>query len=141
VAAALFVEGGDRRGMIEARARQASVHHMEHHDQLAITALRTLLADAADLGPTPEIAHAQTELARALMLAGSIESVAWCDRVLEHPEVAAPDVLLEALVNKGTALTTAGRVLESEALLRGVIAIADARTNLDAGLRARKVVE
>jgi hypothetical protein len=111
---------------------------MEHHEQIAIAALRGLLADAADLGPTPEIAHAQTELARALMLEGSItEAVAWCDKVLAHPEVASPDVLLEALITKGTAFTNDGRVVEAETLLRGGIAIADARGNLAAGLRAR----
>jgi tetratricopeptide (TPR) repeat protein len=129
---------GDRLGIVRTRARQASVHHMEHHDQLAITTLQSLLADAADLGPTPEIAHAQTELARALMLSGSSrEAVAWCDRVLDHPEVATPDVQLEALITKGTALTNEGRVVEAEALLRGGIAIADAGSNLAAGLRAR----
>ncbi len=137
-AVSLYQERGDRLGVVRTRARQATVHHMEHHDQLAITMLRELIADAADLGPTPEIALAQTELARALMLSGSsVEAVAWCDRVLAHPDVAAPDVLLEALITKGTALQNDGRVVEAEALLRGAIAIADAGTNLAAGLRAR----
>jgi tetratricopeptide (TPR) repeat protein len=134
----LYEQLGDRLGIVRTRARQASVHHMEHHDQLAIATLQGLLADAADLGPTPEIAHAQTELARALMLSGSSrDAVAWCDRVLDHPEVAAPDVQLEALITKGTALTNEGRVVEAEALLRGSIAIADTASNLPAGLRAR----
>jgi hypothetical protein len=111
---------------------------MEHHDQLAIAALRDLLADAADLPPAPEIAHAQAELARALMLAGSsAESVAWCDRVLANPGAATPEVLLEAVVTKGTALANTARVVEAEALLRGAVAIADDRGNLESGLRAR----
>jgi tetratricopeptide (TPR) repeat protein len=72
------------------------------------------------------------------MLSGqTAESIAWCDRVLAHPEVAAPDVILESLVTKGTALSNAGRDVEAEALLRGCVAIADAAGNLAAGLRAR----
>ena len=137
-AVALYQELGDRLGMVRARARQAAVHHMEHHDQLAIATLKSLLEEAADLGPTSEIAHAQTELARALMLSGaSEEAVAWCDRILAHPEVATPEVLLEAVITKGTSLTNEGRLVEAEALLRGGIAIADATSSLAAGLRAR----
>jgi tetratricopeptide (TPR) repeat protein len=137
-AVAVYEERGDRLGVIRARARQASVHHMEHHEKLAIAMLEGLLADAADLGPSAEIAEAQSELARALMLAGSSQdAVAWCDRVLAYPQVAAPEVLLEAVITKGTALQNEGRVVEAEALLRGGIAIADAWSNLPAGLRAR----
>ncbi|NJD27867.1 MAG: hypothetical protein FIA92_06170 [Chloroflexi bacterium] len=137
-AAAIYEAAGDRLGVIRVRAGHATVLHMEHHDQVAIAKLREILAGADDLGPRPEIASAQSELARALMLAGvSEESVEWCDRVLEHPEVAPPDVLLETLITKGTALTSLGRVLEAEALLRGAIAISDARSNLAASLRSR----
>jgi class 3 adenylate cyclase/tetratricopeptide (TPR) repeat protein len=137
-AAAIYEAVGDRLGVIRARARQANVLHMEHHDQVAIAKLREILAGADELGPSPEIAWAQSELGRALMLAGvSAEAVEWCDRVLGHPDVAAPDVMLETLITKGTALTSLGRVLEAEALLRGAITIADARSNLAAGMRAR----
>jgi tetratricopeptide (TPR) repeat protein len=111
---------------------------MEHNNQLAIAALRTLLADAADLPPSPEIAHAQAELGRALMLSGaSEEAISWCDRVLANPASATTSVLVEAVITKGTALTTLGRVIESEALLRGAIAIADSNALLAASLRAR----
>jgi class 3 adenylate cyclase/tetratricopeptide (TPR) repeat protein len=134
----LYRQLGDRPGEIRARALQASVHHMEHQEQLAIAALRTLLADATDLPPSPEIAQAQAELGRALMLAGStMESIEWCDRVLANPAAATPAVLLEAVITKGTALTMAGHIVEAEALLRGAVAIADNRGFLDAGLRSR----
>jgi class 3 adenylate cyclase/tetratricopeptide (TPR) repeat protein len=134
----IYADRGDRLGELRARARQASVYHMEHHEQLAITTLRDLIASAADLPPSGEIADVQSELARALMLSGaSAESVAWTDQVLEHPEVAAPRVIMEALITKGTALTNVGRVVEAEALLRGAVAIADAQGNLDASLRGR----
>jgi class 3 adenylate cyclase/tetratricopeptide (TPR) repeat protein len=137
-AAATYEAAGDRLGVIRTRARHAAVLHMEHHDQVAISKLREILEDADDLGPSAEIAAAQSELGRALMLAGvSAEAVEWCDRVLEHPEVAVPDVVLETLITKGTALTSLGRIVEAEALLRGAVAIADARSNVAAGLRSR----
>jgi len=134
----LYRQIGDRLGEIRARALQANVHHMEHHEELAIALLRTLVADAADLPPSPEIAHAQAELGRALMIAGANdESLDWCDRVLANPGVATPPVLLSAVITKGTVLTNVGRVIEAEALLRGAIAIADKLGVLEAGLRAR----
>jgi len=134
----LYRQIGDRLGEIRARALQASVHLMEHHEELAIASLRTLVADAADLPPSPEIAHAQAELGRALMLAGTNEeSLGWCDRVLANPSVATPPVILSAVVTKGTVLTNIGRVIEAEALLRGAIEIADKLGVLEAGLRAR----
>jgi class 3 adenylate cyclase len=134
----LYRQLGDRLGEIRARALQANVHHMEHNDRLAIAAMRKLLGDAADLPPSPEIAQAQSELGRALMLAGeSKESIAWCDRVLVAPENATSEVLLSAVITKGTALTGIGRVVEAEALLRGAIEIADRRSLLEPGLRAR----
>jgi tetratricopeptide (TPR) repeat protein len=134
----IYEQRGDRLGVIRARARQATVHHMEHHEQIAITVLRDLIAEAADLGPTPEIAQAKTELARALMLSGSTaEATSLCDEVLADQAVATDDVLLEAIITKGTALTNEGRVIEAEALLRGAIPIADANRNLPAALRSR----
>ena len=134
----IYREVGNRLGEIRARALQATVHHMEHNEQLAIATLRTLVADAADLPPSPEIAHAQAELGRALMLSGaSEEAISWCDRVLANPAAATPEVLVEAVISKATALTTLGRVIEAEALLRGAIAIADSRGLLGASLRSR----
>jgi hypothetical protein len=77
------------------------------------------------------------ELARALMLAGRDDAVAWCDRVLSRPSVATPKVLLEAIITKGTAVQRLGRMVEAEALLRGAAVIADTQGNLFASLRSR----
>ena len=137
-AAAYYEASGDRLGIVRTRAAQSSVIHMEHNDQVAVAKLRDVLDNAADLPPSTEIAAAQQELARALMLAGqTAESLAWTNRVLEHPEVAAPDVILESLITKGTALSNGGRDVEGEAILRGCVVIADAMGNVLAGLRAR----
>ena len=136
-AVAIYRAHADRLGEIRTRAREADVHHGEHHDRKVVDALQGLLAAASDLGPSADIAMGEAELARALMLEGSPEAITRCDRVLEHPEVAPSDVLLETLITKGTALITHGREVEAEALLRGVIPIADAQGNLAASLRAR----
>jgi tetratricopeptide (TPR) repeat protein len=45
--------------------------------------------------------------------------------------------VVEALINKGTAMISLGRNVESEAVLRGVIAVADREGLWAAGLRAR----
>jgi class 3 adenylate cyclase len=136
-ARALFGQLGDRLAVLRAYALEAGVQLAEHRDQTTVTMLTAALAETADLPPSPEAAQAQVELARALMLAGSDDAVPWCDRVLEQPSVAAPGVLLEAIITKGTALQRVARVVEAEALLRGAIVIADAQSNLAAALRAR----
>ncbi len=133
----LFEQLGDRLAVVRIAAAEASVQLAEHRDQVTIAMLEADLAAVADLPPSSEVAAAQVELARALMLAGRPEAVAWCDRVLAQPTVATPKVLLEAIITKGTALQREGRVVESEALLRGGIAIADAQANLSASMRSR----
>ena len=136
-ARALFGQLGDRLAVVRTAAAEASVQLAEHRDQTTIAMLEADLAAVADLPPSSEVASAQVELARALMLAGRHEAVAWCDRVLAQPTVATARVLLEAIITKGTALQREGRVIEAEALLRGAIAIADAQGNLSASMRSR----
>jgi class 3 adenylate cyclase len=133
----LFGQTGDRIAILRTAAAEASVQLAEHRDQTTIEMLQADLAAAADLPPSPEVASAQVELARAMMLAGNDDAVTWCDRVLAQPAVATPPVLLEAIITKGTALQRLGRVVESEALLRGATVIADAQGNLVASMRAR----
>jgi class 3 adenylate cyclase/tetratricopeptide (TPR) repeat protein len=136
-AAEIYAAGGDRLGVVRAKAREAFVQLAEHQDQTAISLLREALAHTADLGPSADIAHAQAELGRALMLAGEDESIEWCDRVLEASAVAAPEVVLEAMITKGTALSNVGRDLEAEIILRGGALVADAMGRLFSSIRAR----
>jgi hypothetical protein len=137
-AAAIYADRGDRLGVVRAKAHEAFVLLSEHQDQTAIALLRDGLADTADLGPSADIAHAQAELGRALMLAGQEqESIEWCDRVLDAPEVAAPEVVLEAAITKGTALQNAGRDLEGQIILRGAALVADSMGSLYTAIRAR----
>jgi hypothetical protein len=136
-ARSLFAQLADRLGGLRAAAAEAVALLAEHRDQATITMLEADLGAVADLPPSSDIASAQVELARGLMLAGRDDAVAWCDRVLAQHSVASPRVLLEAIITKGTALQNMGRVIEAEALLRGAIVIADAQGNLFASLRAR----
>ena len=136
-AAAIYAELGDRLGVVRAKARQAFAQLAEHQDQAAITLLRDVLAEAGDLGPSADIALAQAELGRALMLAGQIEAVEWCDRVLDASDVATPEIVLEAMITKGTALQNVGRDVEAQVILRGGALVADATGNLFSSIRAR----
>ena len=137
-AAAIYSDRGDRFGVVRAKAHEAYVLLSEHQDQTAIGLLRDALADTADLGPSADIAHAQAELGRALMLAGQErEAVEWCDRVLDASELATPEVVLEASITKGTALQNLGRSLEGEIILRGGALVADSMGNLYTAIRAR----
>lgn len=138
----LYSRIGDRLGMLRTQASEASSLLSAHQDQTAIALLERALADVADLPPSAEVAQAQSELARALMLAGSPDAIVWSDRVLESSAVATTPVVLEAMITKGTALSNTGRATEAEVLLRGAIAVADATEatsgpNLYAALRAR----
>ena len=142
MAIALYVGLKDRLGVLRTKAREGATLLSEHQDQTAIALLEQALADVADLPPAAEVADAQSELARALMLAGSPDAILWSDRVLESSAVASTTVILEALITKGTALQNRGRATEAEVLLRGAAAVADATEassgpNLFAALRAR----
>ena len=137
LAAEVHAERGDRLGVVRAKAREASALLAEHQDQTAIALLRKTLADAADLGPSPDIAFAQSELGRALMLAGEEEAIEWCDRVLDASAVAAPEVVLGAAITKGTALQNVGRDIEAEIILRGAAIVADGMGRLFSSIRAR----
>ena len=67
------------------------------------------------------------------------DSVATADRALE---MAGPHRLVqpvvEALINKGTALQVLGRMTEAEATLRGAIAVADRAGFMSSALRAQQ---
>ena len=137
-AAAIHASRGDRLGVLRAKAHEAFVLLSEHQDQTAIALLRDAIKETADLGSSADVAHAQAELGRALMLGGEEqEAIEWCDRVLDASNVATPDVVLEAAITKGTALQNAGRDLEGQIVLRGAALVADSMGNLWSSIRAR----
>ena len=97
------------------------------------------IAEAEPIQDSAEYAEALAELSRAYMMSQrSEEAVATADRALElagkHRQIRA---VVEALVNKGTALSVLGRTVEAESVLRGAIAVAERNHITNAALRAR----
>ena len=133
----LYAAAGDRLGVLRSRTGQAWVKLGEHRDRAAIPILQAALADIEDLAPSPEIVTAQAELARALMMQGSPDALAWCERVLERSQFVSQSMVVNTLITKGAALIAAGRPTEAEAVMRGAMVIADRLGEPRAMLRAR----
>ena len=134
-AAAGYRTLGDRLGTLRAIATEADIELSQHQDAHAIPLLEQALAEVEDLPPSREAADAQAQLARALMLAGRAGAIELCDQVLAAPDVAGPDLLVEVMITKGTALITSS-IVEAEMLLRGALAVAERLDNTSAALRA-----
>ena len=133
-----YREAGDEAGRLRAAtlmARDLIGFHME--DQ-AVEALRSAIEEAKPLGEVPELAGAYAELARAEMLAERHEeAIAAADQALRMGGMADAETMVEALITKGTSMTTSQRSIESEAILRGAIHLADDMGLINSGLRAR----
>jgi tetratricopeptide (TPR) repeat protein len=105
----------------------------------AIQTFETALSEAEPIRDSAEYAGALAELSRVYMMTQrSEEAVATADRALElagrHNQTRE---VVEALINKGTALGNLGRTVEAESVLRGAIAVADRNNLPSAALRAR----
>ncbi len=133
----IFISLGDRLGVLRTHALEASLRLVEHGDRVAVEILRPALADVADLPPAAEVVLAQSEMARALMLGGSSEAIAWADKVLQNWALVEPNVIVETIITKATAQMNAGLVTEAEVGLRGAIVVADRLGDTWASLRAR----
>jgi class 3 adenylate cyclase/tetratricopeptide (TPR) repeat protein len=133
----IFAAAGDRLGVLRMRTLDAWVKLSEHGDREAIVTLERALADVQDLPPSPEIARAQAELGRALMVGGSPDGLAWLDRAIENHALLAPADLVDAIISKGSMVLQLGRIVEAEVLLRGAIAVADRIGDPNASLRGR----
>ena len=129
---------GDRLGVLRMRTLEAWVKLSEHGDVAAIATLERALAEVADLPASRDIARAQSELGRALMIAGrGLDALTWIDRAIDNAAFLSNSDLLEALITRGTVLLQLGRVVECEVELRGAIVVADRSGNFGAALRAR----
>jgi class 3 adenylate cyclase/tetratricopeptide (TPR) repeat protein len=135
----LYQSLGDEVGALRAATWLGRHQTTSRIEAPAIATLEAAIAEAAPISETAEYAAALAELSRAYMLSQrSEEAVAMADRALElggrHRLLRS---VVEALINKGTALIQLGRKVESEAVLRGVIAVADREGLWPAALRAR----
>jgi len=133
----IFASLADRLGVLRSRAVRAQVKLAEHGDVAAVSILQTALDEVADLPPGPEIAFAQSEFARALMLSSDKTAIDWADKVLARPDLVSPNVLLETSITRSTALLNAGRSIEAEIGLRGALVVADRMGDTYAALRTR----
>ena len=133
----IFNTLGDRLGVLRTRTLQAYTKLAEHGDRDAIAILEGALAEVSDLPPSAEIALAQSELARAHMVAGSSQAIVWANMVLARPELVNAHVLVMTLITKGTAQINEGFLTEGEVVLRGAIIVADRLGDQMSALRAR----
>lgn len=136
-AAAGYRALGDRLGALRATATEADVELSQHQDAHAIPLLERALAEVEDLPASREAAEAQAQLARALMIAGRAGAIERCDQVLAAPDVAGPDLLVEAMITKGSVLANTPSFVEAEVLLRGALVVAERLGTTSSALRAR----
>lgn len=109
-----------------------------HLEDEAVKVLQESIERARPLGEIPELAGAWGQLARANMMEDRhSEAVAAADRALAIGDNAPPVEVVEALITKGTSLMAMSRLVESDALLRGAIDLADRYELVLASLRAR----
>jgi class 3 adenylate cyclase len=110
-----------------------------HNEDEAIEVLQAAIREAEPLGEVPELGATYAELARSRMLRNQFEdAIAAADRALVlGARLPTPETVVEALITKGTSLHPVGRVVESQAVMRGAITMADRAGLVVASLRAR----
>jgi class 3 adenylate cyclase len=133
-----YREVGDEVGRLRAATLMCRDLIGFHLEDQAAEELLAAIEEAKPLGETPELAAAYAELARAKMLKedhqGAIEAA---DQTLRMGAIASPLTVIEALITKGTSMSTTRRTVEAVATLRGAIHQADALGLIVSALRAR----
>jgi class 3 adenylate cyclase/tetratricopeptide (TPR) repeat protein len=139
VARELYRGLGDLPGVVRAATWMGRHRTSSKQEPLAVAIFEETLAEGADLADSSEYAALLAELSRVYMMTGRhAEAVATADRSLElggRHDLVRP--VVEALINKGTALMNIGRRTEATAMLRGAAAEADRHGIAFASLRAR----
>ena len=135
----LYRSVGDLPGVVLAATWMGRHHTSSKLEPQAVAIFEETLAEGATISDSPEYAAMLAELSRVYMMTGRHpEAVATADRALM---LAGPLQLVrpvvEALINKGTAMLQAGRGIEGAATLRGAAAEADRHALTASALRAR----
>ena len=135
----LYRSVGDQAGMLDATTWLGRFHVSRKLEPRAAEILEEGMRESESLADSPEYATLLAELSRVYMMMNrDHDAIATADRSLE---LSGPHGLIrpvvEALINKGTALTNAGRMAEGVATLRGAIAEADRHGLVQSALRAR----
>ncbi len=135
----LYRSLGDEHGTLRAATWLGRHQTSRRTEPVAIATFEEALAEAASIADSAEYAAVLAELSRVYMLTGrSADAIATADRALElGGRHALVRPIVEALINKGTALEAIGNVVEAEAVLRGAIAVADRHGLTASTLRAR----
>ncbi|MEP6808035.1 MAG: hypothetical protein ABI978_05495, partial [Chloroflexota bacterium] len=135
----LYRSLGDPRGVLRAATWLGRNHTTTKLETQAVAIFEEAMVEGADLAESPEMAALLAELSRVYMMTGrSEEAVATADRSLHlagNHALIRP--VVEALINKGSALMNLGRMTEAAATLRGATAEADRHGLAHASLRAR----
>jgi class 3 adenylate cyclase/tetratricopeptide (TPR) repeat protein len=130
-----FRSVGDRAGIVRAATTRARMLNDEGRSNEAWPSLSEALGE--DPGDTEDEARAMAELARSYMLdLRDAEGMSWLERALpvaERHELV--DVVVDAMITKGTALARLGRAVEGMALLQASLGLARQRQLLHAKLR------
>jgi len=135
----LFKAVGDVHGALRAGTWVGRHQTSMKQEPQAIETFESAIAEAEPIRDSAEYAEALAELSRVYMMTQrSEEALATADQAMElagkHRQTRA---VVEALINKGTALLTLGRTVEAESVLRGAIAVADRNNLTGSALRAR----
>ena len=135
----LFKSVGNPHGALRAATWVGRHMTSAKMEPQAIEFFESAIAEAEPIRDSAEYAGALAELSRVYMMTQrSDEAVATADRAMElagkHNQTRA---VVEALINKGTALGMLGRTVEAESVLRGAIAVADRNNLTNSALRAR----
>jgi tetratricopeptide (TPR) repeat protein len=135
----LYRSLGDLPGVVRAATWMGRHHTTTKLEGQAVTIFEEALAEGEDLAESAEYAALLAELSRVYMMTGRAEeAVNTADRSLTLARLQVPvRPVVEALINKGTALMNIGRRTEAAALLRGAAGEADRYGLSSASLRSR----
>ena len=135
----LYRSLGDLPGLVRATASLGRHQTTAKLESQAMATLEEGVREGEAIADSPEMATLLAELSRVYMMTNrDQEAIATADRSLElsgRHGLVLP--VIEALVNKGTALENAGRITESVATLRGAIVEAERHGLMASALRAR----
>ncbi|MEX2135622.1 MAG: adenylate/guanylate cyclase domain-containing protein [Chloroflexota bacterium] len=135
----LYRSLGDLPGLVRATTWLGRHQTSAKLEPQAVVTFEEGLRDGEPIADSPEFAALLAELSRVYMMMNrDEEAIATADRSLElsgRHGLVLP--VVEALINKGTALENAGRMTEAVATLRGAIAEAERHGLAVSALRAR----
>jgi predicted ATPase/class 3 adenylate cyclase len=135
----LYRSLGDLAGVVRAATWMGRHYTSSKIEPQAVAVMEETLTEGAAIDTSAEYAALLAELSRVYMMTGRhSEAITTADRalVLAGPQRLVRPVV-EALINKGTAMLHAGRTIEGAATLRGAAAEADGHALTASALRAR----